>query len=656
MKKYKLSIILGCVLGLSSCSDFLEVDSPSYFEPGYIFSSTSDAKKAVMGAYALFTQDTYTSRMSAVWMQNTDVEVQAPSANPDGSRRDIWSLQGGRLTGFNDVYNAWQDNYLAIDRTNQCIEGILGSSIKDDPDMKMLLGESYALRAYRYFILCNFWGDVPYFREAAKAGMQLDVPKTDKNYIYTDMIQDLVNSEEDMYFADQYSDGIERMNREFAIGMIARIALFRAGYGTIADGSMKRADDYMDIANDEKLAVTYTYNGTEKTARTSAEFYQLAKDYCQKLISLKDRSLNSNFAAIFKNQCEWKTPVNDDILFEVAFGDKSSGGDVGWCVGVAVSSSSKGTTTIQVGLAPSYYYSFDRADKRRDATISKVSFRSDTEEVAQNATGLTVAKWNRLWLTNDPGSSSSKGTGINWPLMRYSDILLMLAEAENELNGPTQLAKDALKRVRERAFNAADHGDKVTTYVNNLSSKVDFFNAVVDERAWEFGGEGLRKFDLGRWNIYGQKIVDVKKTLDEMGQAAYELNLTDPEVSKYSNYADVLYYQRIDGKIVFLNDYYKATTIPDKIVPEEELEKEGNEDAYASVNWTKQLYKKVEEKDKQGNVISTTYESADYTARCWRGYLDATGVSAVPFLLPISTRTTSVSEYLTNEGYGLVLN
>ena len=79
----------------------------------------------------------------------------------------------------------------------------------------MLLGESYCLRAYRYFLLINFWGDVPYFRDAANATMQLDVPKTDKNIIYSGMIQDLVNSEADMFFADEFSDGIERMNREF---------------------------------------------------------------------------------------------------------------------------------------------------------------------------------------------------------------------------------------------------------------------------------------------------------------------------------------------------------------------------------------------------------------------------------------------------------
>src|SRR5690554_728854 len=477
MKIGKFIMGLACVALLgTACEDYLDVEAPSSFDADYVFSNKEDARMMLMGVYKLFAEDTYTSRMSNVWMQNTDVETMQPAANPDGSRRDVWSLQGGLLTGFKDVFNAWQDNYLAIDRANQIIEGIKASSLSNDPTMRMYLGEAYALRAYRYFLLTNFHGDVPYFREAAKAGMELDIPKTDKNIIYSGSIQDLVDIESEMFFADEYSDGIERMNREFAIGMISRLALFRAGYGMTIDGSMKRADDYLDVSGDERLAVTYTaLDGSKKVARTSEEYYLLAKDYAQKLIELKDRALNANFAQIFRNQCEWITPVNDDVLFEVAF-LAANGGDVGWCVGTTVKSSSKGATTIQVNLSPTYYFSFDDYDTRRDATVSRIEFVSDTEEEVSSITGLSVAKWNRLWLTSEPGPSSSKGTGINWPLMRYSDVLLMLAEAENQLNGPSALAKEALKRVRRRAFPAEVHTSKVDAYVDNISSKEDFFN------------------------------------------------------------------------------------------------------------------------------------------------------------------------------------
>jgi hypothetical protein len=646
-------ILMAGLLTVVSCDDFLEQAPLSSFDQAYIFSNTDDMKRALLGAYAPFTEDSYTSRMSNVWMQNTDVEVSAPSASPDGSRRDIWSLQGGLLTGFNDVYRAWQDNFLVIDRANQCIEGIQASAVANEPDAKMMLGEAYCLRAYRYFLLCNFWGDVPYFRESAKEGIELDRPKTDKNIIYSGLIQDLVDAEENMYFSDEFSDGIERMNRDFALGFIARLALFRAGYGMTKEGVMKRADDYADISDNAELAVTYTYNGQTKTARTSQEYYRLAKDYCEKLISLRPRELVSDFAKIFRDECEFIKTPNSEVLFEVAFGDSNSGGDVGWCVGQIVNSSYKGSTTIQLGLCPSYYYSFDHRDSRRTVTCALTRYASDDEKfIPGSIRELATNKWSRLLLTTDPGSASSKSTGINWPLMRYSDILLMLAEAENELNGPTATAKEALAKVRRRAFPAQYHGEAVNDYLNRLGSKQDFFEAVVNERAWEFGGECMRKFDLVRWNNYGKKIIETKNTIDLMGQAALGINLDNPEVAQYASLSDILYYQKPPGGLFILNDYYKPDNVPALTTDAANLGKPGYEDYYATTNWTKDLYKKVD----GTNGAPATYESADYTVRCWRGYKDPTGQSAVPYLLPIDVTTLGASKVLTNDGYGHVFS
>lgn len=102
--------------------------------------------------------------------------------------------------------------------------------------------------------------------------------------------------------------------------------------------------------------------------------------------------------------------------------------------------------------------------------------------------------------------------------MRYADVLLMYAEAENELNGPTDEAKNALKKVRERAFRgAANKAEKVDTYVDNLGSKEQFFKAIVDERAWEFGGENIRWKDLVRWNLYNQVLYKTFWTYYGMG-------------------------------------------------------------------------------------------------------------------------------------------
>lgn len=660
MKIKYTSIFALVLIAFTSCQDFLDVDSPSTFSPEYVFSNPEDCKKVLLGAYQQFNYDPYTSRMSTVWMQNTDVEaVQGSEQASSGHRSSIWSLEASLLTGWSDIFNAWNNNYLAIERCNQVIEGIYAYGDLDNADYKMMLGEAYALRATRYWYLCNFWGDVPYYGVAAKAGEQLDLPRMDKNKIYSMCIQDLVNCESGMYWADEYSDGIERMNREYTIGLIARLALFRAGYGMTEVGIMQRADDYLDIATNDTLAVSYVdMSGSSKVARTSQEYFQLASDYCAKLISLKDRALNPSFAQIFRNECEFITPVNDDVLYEVAFGANNSGGDVGWCIGQTVNASDNGATTAQVGFAPTYYNSFNDYDLRRDVTCSKEYYLDNTYTyLVQRVTQCSATKWSRLWLTNSPGANSSKGTGVNWPLMRYSDILLMYAEAQNEVNGaPTAEAKAALKRVRARAFSEGDQGALVETYVNNLGSQDDFREAIIDERAWEFGGECLRKFDLVRWGNYAKKIDEVIAETNNIGKSAYGIDADDPAVSKYTQYADYLYYTKnANGSIEYLNDKYKPNEEPDpdQIKTYEELVNgQLFGEAYIRQNWGRDLYGYDDVViDAETGETERIYRPSNYVLWSYRGYTNLPIGSPAPYLLPIHAQTIANSEYLNNDGY-----
>lgn len=144
------------------------------------------------------------------------------------------------------------------------------------------------------------------------------------------------------------------------------------------------------------------------------------------------------------------------------------------------------------------------------------------------------------------GASSGSNTGINSVRMRFADVLLMYAEAVNELYGPRDDAKEALKRVRRRAFDAAQWTDKVESYVEGLTNEADFFQAVMDERKWEFGGEGIRKYDLARWNKYGEVIYNLYNEMTNWGLVAngayvpgiekvpsniYYKQVTDPEHS-----------------------------------------------------------------------------------------------------------------------------
>jgi len=691
-KKINILITALAIFTLSSCNDFLNVSSPSQADTKFVFSNTEDAQKVLMGVYVKFCEDPFTSRMSNAWMQNTDVECYGPNAGlPSGGHRsDLFGLQASADVSFSDVYNAWNNNYQAIDRANQVIDGIKSSAISSNAEMQQMLGEAYCLKAYRYWMLCNFWGDVPYFDVPAKLGDELDKPKADKNIVYSKCLQDLVDIEGKMKFSDVNTGGIERMNRDFALGLIARIALFRAGYGMTSNGTMKRADDYLDIATNSDLAVTYTDNdGNTQIATSYTDYYKMAKNYAQKLISLKPRSLRSDFVSIFKDECQYKVKNNDEVLYEVAF-TESYGGDVGWCIGVAnTGTCALGNTTDQVGLSPLYFMSFADNDVRRDATCARYSNVNDTIASCTSSTNLFVGKWNRAWATKALGSGSSKGTGINWPLMRYSDVLLMLAEAENELNGGTDVAKSALKAVRERAFvNSPTYNKDVTSYVDSVAGSKDlFFKAIVNERAWEFGGECLRKFDLNRWNNYGETVNKVVADLNNWAISS-DSTLTSlvkdkyPDAIKFKNNADYLYFAKSSNKITWMNDKYKITDI----IP---YFSKYNVSVIYKISWGAYLLKKVTTYTYNGvaytKVVKVTntdgtitytldgimtvsvasgvspginkvvsYQAGDFATRLYRGYTGTTGIGtgAVPYLMPIGTLTLSSSKVLSNDGYG----
>ena len=352
--KYIAIAALG-VIGLTSCNDTLEVESPSQMDQTMVYSSTEFATNAINGVYVLFCEDPFTSRMCGVWMQNTDVEAMSvQEAVATNHRQAVWPLQGAGNVGWSDVKKVWDNNLLAIERANQVRAGVDASAIGSQDEMQQIKGEASCLKAFPYYLLCNFFGDVPYYDIAAKWGEEIDKPRTDKNVVYSRVLQQLVDIEPNMKWSDVNTGGIERMNRDFACGLIARLALFRAGYGMTKEGTMKRADEYLDVTADS-LTVTYKdVTGAEKTAQTCAQYYQMAKDYCQKLIQLKPRELYPNFETPFINEMNYTIENNAEILYEVAF-VQNYGGDIGWSFGVPnTGTCANGNTNAQVAITPTY--------------------------------------------------------------------------------------------------------------------------------------------------------------------------------------------------------------------------------------------------------------------------------------------------------------
>ncbi|MBD0823746.1 RagB/SusD family nutrient uptake outer membrane protein [Aestuariibaculum marinum] len=536
--KYLLAFIPAIML--SSCEkDFLEPDSISTFDLDYIYSNVDDARNGVNAVYSYFNQDAFRSRLSNNMTGITDIEIGYHNGEYDNGRREIWNADA--LSSNNDLNIVWTYAYRAIRDANIAIEGITNSGNLDSDDANVkttfnqLLGEAHTLRAYWYSMLAYYFGDVPYVTEAPVAGADFFFPKTNRNTILSKEIEALMAVEENMQWADALPYGIEQVNREYTIGMIARLALQRGGYYLKPDLTMARDSDYLD-------------------------YYQIAKQYSQKLINLKDRELPSDFRQIFYNQNIFLSPVNQDILFEVPFA--KGGGDVAWNIGIRVDGGTEakhdyGSGSNYMAIPATYYMSFDSKDLRREVTCGLFKVTTEDTLAHVGVSNISQGKWNRRLLPEPPGRESAKGTGINWPMLRYADVLLMFAEAENELNGPTMEAQNAFKRVRQRAFDPADWSTKVDAYMSQIStSKQAFFDAIVDERAWEFGGEMIRKYELVRWNLYSEKIQETVDGLKKLADEAFAGVGTGP---------DYMYWKTDDqGNFVVLNPDNKVAAAPDE--------------------------------------------------------------------------------------------
>lgn len=601
----RIIILLVAACCLNSCKDFLAPDSISTFDTEFVFSNVDDARKGVNAIYVPFGTDPFRSRLANNMTGNTDIERQSGWTS-SGDRYQIWDLEA--LSSNNDLRGVWNAAYQAIRDANIAIEGIESSEILDSPDvltsktMYHLLGEAYTLRAYWYSMLTFHYGDVPNVRLAPKAGNDFFVGKEDRNVIMAQVIQDLIDIEDKMLWADELPFGIEQVSREYTLGMIARLSLQRGGFYLTPELNMERSADYLD-------------------------YYQIAKDYTQKLMTLKDRELPEDFRQVFLNNAKFISPVNDDILFEVPFA--LGNGDVGWNIGVTVrggatASHDFGSGNNYMSMPPSYYYSFSPKDKRRSVTCAlfEVNVNFEEEFVSGGVSNIAQGKWSRYYLERGPGAASAKGTGINWPMLRYSDVILMHAEAENELNGPTELAQESLKRVRRRAFDGADWEEQVDGYVASVSgSKEDFLDAIIDERAWEFGGEMIRKYELIRWGNYSEKMAETVQTLKDMADSAFD------GVGEYADLPDYIYWKLDEsGKFTVLNPDTKIAAAPD--------------DSWNRETWLLGLHNEIE-----------TYQP--WITMDWRNYIDEgpkPGVARYIMPLPEEAITNSQGT-LANDGY-----
>lgn len=500
-------------VGVSSCSSFLEQSSPSVFTPDVVYEDIDMTYKVLMGVYSKFNEDaTYSQYLGIILNCQSDSEIRSFTYN------NPTSDDGRATTNYKPqitsamVTKSTAALYEAIERANVLIEGIEGSSLygSKNAEIVRMHGEAITLRAQCYRDLIRMLGNVPFKIEATKTDLSnVYLPKTDRFEIMEVLIGQLQEFAGELPWRQ---DTPERVTQGYARGLCAQLALMRAGWNYSTDGQWIEPD-----AGDVK---TYSQIAMEQTKKVIDEGgYFLTQS----------TGSYSGFENLWRTICQ-RQYVDNEVLFEIGF-VLSRSSEFGYTIGPRLR-----TTTTAYGYATQgqifapieFFFSYHPDDTRRPVSVYCTEFIdiSDTGKYANGVTSKTgisenlinnpqefrVGKWNTMWMPSDFATASyaantKTGTGVNFPMMRYSDILLMYAEASYYYNGnaATAEARDALKQVRQRAIPTLSDGD----FDQYLSTK-NFLDALKDERRWEFVGEGIRKWDLIRWGELHTAITEVK--------------------------------------------------------------------------------------------------------------------------------------------------
>jgi hypothetical protein len=520
------AIFCGLALSVASCKKYLEPAPVSSFNSAFVFSDVPNAQKAVFAVYQDLEGDNgYGIRISMYYPYDND-EMIGMHQLGDNDRGDIAHYNAN--SGNAQLYNPWVQLYQGIERANDCIANIPTMSLyttgsaAQTGELHRLYGEALTLRAQFYFELIRNWGDVPAQFVPSSNMDSLNLPKMDRDSIYDHLLNDLALAETLVPWRTQVAalgDGLdERITLGAVKALRARIALNRGGY------SLRRASSI--------------YGQTVARPADYLNYYKIALQECNDVIARPDQhTLNPSFQAVFKSGPDAHTldETYGEIIFEVGMsgGQGTNDSKLGYYDGDKVNASLTGNAAI--GVLPTYWYLFDSTDTRRDVTCAPYEVNSDLATLKGHPiTTIAEAKFRRDWITNPSVMTSTvQYYGVDWPIIRFSDVLLMAAEADNEINhGPSSTDISYVSQVRARGY-----GGNTALIGTVPSDYTDFFNFIVRERSLEFGGEGMRKYDLIRWNLLGARIADAKTNLTNL--AAATGTFTGNYYSNIWNFADL---------------------------------------------------------------------------------------------------------------------
>lgn len=696
MKKFLFIILVAILSMYTSCNkDYLNVSSPSSVDSDFVFANPEEAFKSLVSEYNDWKSATY-ELFYDMDMTGSDVECHPESYDSQLLRHVPEQLYFTEdPIDYYKFVDDWANLYKIANRANIIMEAI---AVKADYQSAVtagtpntwtqLYGEAAIFRAYSYFCLVRYYGDVPYFQKPIYSITQTETATLiSRDVIYDGEIENLKKVEPLMYRLGQGGITAERFSRTFCQGMIGKIAMYAGGYG------LRRTDfDYGDVTFTQKGIIQWDAKYVRRT--DYKDYYAIAKTYFEALLAnsgtaylITTDTRGAGFANPFQRNFQYNMDlvVSPESLYEVgfsrgsksdypyAFGRPSTGGGSNF-----YPCKSYGQSRIHASF---YYGEFDNNDLRRDVTVAVTANSGSASEIMiefkpgnRNTGGLGNNKWDESRMAN-PYTQTQQYSGVNQVNLRMADVILMLAEVYAEL-GNDAAAKAELTKVRSRAFKAADQATLVTGYINALSGDA-LKAAIQEERKFELAGEGIRRSDLIRTGTMPEAIKkrrDLQKAMvaSLISQGYY----TFANGNQISNY---IYVKKVN--VADLGMTKMLTT--ECIVPETDPSWpvkfpgwRGNSDAWYSLGFLpssgtrnlalKGMFRYINPAGAEAAaLVAAGYVKTkwaqnivdykdEYSINIFKGYTDAYYAAGVPprYLCPLSSETISKSNGRITNGYG----
>ena len=547
----KLGTLALLTAALPACS-FLDTDPQIIPDDGY-YNSEQKLIYGLAGVYGVLNSEAIYGNYYSLQIANADDLCYFNNYNNSESRPDRYNHSAGTAA----IYDTWSKLYEGIKNANRYIEAVEKTEIdpgKLSVDIGLYIAEARFLRAYYHFLLAQAWGDVPLRVKATTSPNPNDVQMaaTPQEQVLKWCADEIEATIPDLY--EPIDNTPSRVSQTVAQGILARVYLFMAGESVKQIDGLDKKEMYRRAAywaneviasHKHDLNESYEeifinmirdqYDTQFHESMWEAEFLgdrTSATDWTNgrigDLIGLRSQSRTTNYSEWACNysygyyngsytlwQLYWENDRTADETASATVIDKRltwnlPGYNYRGMNNQKISYKNKAGETVtrylqqtQSMFKTPWVYNNNFAMPDIEGLDQTIENAFDPADLVYDPTVMcavrNAGKWRRETVYEKQMSAKSLYTTINFPILRYADVLLMYAEAINEYAGaPDDQAKEAIREIRKRAG--------VKTDESLLGDYRSFRDLVRNERGRELAFEGLRKWDLIRWGTFVEKM------------------------------------------------------------------------------------------------------------------------------------------------------